>query len=139
LVDPRTRFPLNYTFPNQSFPGLQSNWDPQPDTGEDTYVGNGRLRGRRALITGGDSGIGRAVAIAFAREGADVAINYLPGEESDAQEVARVVRSAGRRIYTIPGDLRNETFCADLVQRAARSLCGSIDILVNNAGNYLKH
>ena len=133
LVDPRTRFNNDYTLPDQGFPGLQSNFDPRPDSGETSYVGTGRLRGRRALITGGDSGIGRAVAIAYAREGADIVINYLAVEEPDAQEVVALVEAEGRRIITIPGDITNETFCADLVERAAAEL-GGLDILVNNAG-----
>lgn len=133
LIDPRTRFPSNVTLPIQGFPGLLSRWNPRPDSGEETYIGHGRLRGRRALITGGDSGIGRAVAIAFAREGADVVINYLPVEDSDAQETARIIRQAGRQAFTIPGDLRNESFCAELVQRAASRL-GGLDIVINNAG-----
>ena len=124
--------------PNQGFPGLQSNFNPLPDSGETTYVGTGRLTGRRALITGGDSGIGRAVAIAFAREGADIVINYLPEEESDAQVVVELVEAAGRRIVTIPGDLRNESFCANLVQGAVTGL-GSLDILVNHAGYIRNH
>ncbi|PTB53675.1 hypothetical protein M431DRAFT_495644 [Trichoderma harzianum CBS 226.95] len=128
LIDPRTRYPANYTLPVQGFPGLQSNWHPRPDCGERSYVGHGRLRGRRALITGGDSGMGRAIAIAFAREGADVAFNYLEVEESDAQET---------KAFTIPGDLRNESFCADLVHRAAASL-GGLDIVVSHAGYALE-
>ena len=106
--------------------------DPRPDSGETSYVGTGRLRGRKALITGGDSGIGRAAAIAYAREGADVAINYLPVEETDAQDVVAIIEAEGRRIVTIPGDITNETFCAELVERAAEGLDG-LDILVNNA------
>ena len=107
--------------------------DPRPDHGEKSYVGTGRLRGRRALITGGDSGIGRAAAIAFAREGADVAINYLPAEESDAQEVVRLIEAEGRKAVAIPGDLTDEAFCRDLVAQAVDRL-GGLDILVNNAG-----
>ncbi|KAK5103969.1 hypothetical protein LTS08_003393 [Lithohypha guttulata] len=114
-------------------PGLLSNFELRPDHGEKSYIGTGRLAGRRALITGGDSGIGRAVAIAFAREGANVAINYLDVEEPDAQEVASVISSSTpSRLITLPGDLRNETFCYDLVSRAAEEL-GGLDILVNNA------
>jgi NAD(P)-dependent dehydrogenase (short-subunit alcohol dehydrogenase family) len=102
------------------------------------YVGTGRLAGRKALVTGGDSGIGRAVAIAFAREGADVAINYLPEEESDAEEVVRLVEAEGRSIYTIPGDLTDENFCHDLVLQANVSL-GGLDIVVSNAGFAFEH
>ncbi|MBO9545803.1 MAG: SDR family oxidoreductase [Caulobacter sp.] len=106
--------------------------DPRPDHGETSYKGSGRLQGRKALLTGGDSGIGRAAAIAFAREGADVAINYLPAEEPDAQEVAKLIRDAGRKAVLIPGDIKDEAFCQHLVERAARDL-GGLDILVNNA------
>src|SRR5690606_25761103 len=101
--------------------------------GEETYVGHGRLAGLRALITGGDSGIGRAVAIAFAREGADVAISYLPEEQEDADETAEWVRRAGRRAVLLPGDLREEQTCADVAARAVAEL-GGLDVLVNNAG-----
>ena len=116
----------------QPWPGLASKMNPRPDHGETNYQGTGRLAGRRALITGGDRGIGRAVAIAFAREGADVAINYLPVEESDAREVVALIRAAGRRAVAIPGDIRSEAFCTQLVARAVKEL-GGLDILVNNA------
>ncbi len=106
---------------------------PKPDHGETSYRGHGRLQGRRALITGGDSGMGRAAAIAYAREGADVAINYLPDEEPDAQEVVELIRKAGRRAVPIPGDIRTESFCRQLVHAAAEEL-GGLDILVSNAG-----
>ena len=117
------RFPQP-PFPHQKqpFPGLAGKMQPRPDHGEESYQGSGRLNGRKVLITGGDSGIGRAVAIAYAREGADVAINYLPEEEDDAREVA-----------AIPGDIRDETFCNHLVKQAVEAL-GGLDILVNNAG-----
>jgi NAD(P)-dependent dehydrogenase (short-subunit alcohol dehydrogenase family) len=116
----------------QPWPGLASRMIPPPDHGERSYQGSGRLRGRKALITGGDSGIGRAAAIAFAREGADVAFNYLPAEESDAQDVVRLIREAGRKAVPLPGDLREESFCNRLVTDAVREL-GGIDILVSNA------
>jgi len=116
----------------QDWPGLASKMTPRPDHGETTYRGSGRLIGRRALITGGDSGMGRGAAIAFAREGADVAINYLPAEEPDAREVAELIRKAGRKAVLIPGDLRDENFCKKLVADAARQL-GGLDILVSNA------
>jgi NAD(P)-dependent dehydrogenase (short-subunit alcohol dehydrogenase family) len=106
--------------------------EPRPDHGEDSYKGSGRLAGRKALLTGGDSGIGRAAAIAYAREGADVAINYLPAEEPDAQEVAKLVRDAGRKAVLIPGDIKDEAFCTRLVADAVTQL-GGLDILVNNA------
>ncbi|PVM88565.1 SDR family oxidoreductase [Caulobacter endophyticus] len=116
----------------QPWPGLASKMNPRPDHGEESYKGSGRLAGKRALITGGDSGIGRAAAIAYAREGADVAINYLPAEEPDAREVVELIRAAGCKAVAIPGDLRDEAFCRQLVERAAREL-GGLDILVNNA------
>jgi len=117
----------------QPWPGLQSKMDPVPDCGENTYKGSGRLLGRKALITGGDSGMGRAAAIAFAREGADVAINYYPTEEPDAQEVIALIKKEGRKAVAIPGDLREETFCKQLVHKALDEL-GGLDIIVNNAG-----
>ncbi|WP_061709138.1 SDR family oxidoreductase [Pseudenterobacter timonensis] len=117
----------------QPFPGLASKMKPLPDHGETSYQGTGRLIGKKALITGGDSGIGRAVAIAFAREGADVAINYLPEEEEDAVEVIRLIKAEGRKGCAIPGDIRVESFCDTLVERAVAEL-GGLDILVNNAG-----
>lgn len=117
----------------QPFPGLARNMIPRPDHGETSYEGSGRLKGRKALITGGDSGIGRAVAIAFAREGADVAINYLPAEEEDAREVIELIRAEGRNAVALPGDIRDEIFCQALVRQAAEQLEG-LDILVNNAG-----
>ncbi|UFU03667.1 SDR family oxidoreductase [Ruania suaedae] len=121
---------------HQPEPGLESEMEPQPDIGEHNYRGTGRLEGRKALVTGGDSGIGAATAIAFAREGADVAINYLPAEESDAQNVARIITECGRRAVTIPGDLTDASFCAELPGRAAEEL-GGLDILVNNAGRQI--
>ncbi|MDW8847716.1 SDR family oxidoreductase [Erwinia sp. MMLR14_017] len=117
----------------QPVPGLASKMIPVPDHGETSYRGSGRLAGRKALITGGDSGIGRAVAIAYAREGADVAINYLPEEESDAAEVIKLIEAEGRKAFAIPGDIRTEAFCQTLVKEAATRL-GGLDILVNNAG-----
>ena len=131
--DPRTRFPNNQPTQRQAWSGLQRDMTPKPDCGETSYRGSGRLAGRRALITGGDSGIGRAVAIACAREGADVVINYLPQEEPDAAEVIELVRREGRKAVAIPGDLRTEEFCRNLVAQAEREL-GGLDILVNNAG-----
>ena len=116
----------------QEGPGLASQMDPRPDHGETSYRGSGRLTGRRALITGGDSGIGRAVAIAFAREGADVAIGYLPAEESDAQEVVGLIEAEGRTAVALPGDIREEAVCQRLVADAVAGL-GGLDVLVNNA------
>ena len=131
--DPTTQYPRP-PFPPQTQepPGLVSKMDPRPDHGEKSYRGSGRLTGRKALLTGGDSGIGRAAAIAFAREGADVAINYLPVEESDAREVVELIRAEGRKAVAIPGDIRDEAFCHRLVADAIREL-GGLDILVNNA------
>ncbi len=113
-------------------PGLESEMAVEPDYGESSYRGSGRLEGRRALITGGDSGIGRAVALAYAREGADVLLTYLPEEEKDAQLTADAVRDAGRRVVTAPGDLREEAFCQELIERTVSEL-GGIDVLVSNA------
>ncbi|EJR0223331.1 SDR family oxidoreductase [Raoultella planticola] len=117
----------------QTPPGLASEMVPVPDHGESSYLGSARLTGKRALITGGDSGIGRAVAIAFAREGADVAINYLPEEEPDAREVIALIAAEGRKAVALPGDIRSEAFCKALVEQAASEL-GGLDIVVNNAG-----
>jgi len=133
LVDPTTKYPGPPFEPQpQPWPGLAGEMDPRPDHGETTYRGSGRLTGRKALITGGDSGMGRAAAIAYAREGADVAINYYPTEEPDAREVIALIEKEGRKAVAIPGDLRDESFCRQLVDRAVREL-GGIDILVNNA------
>jgi NAD(P)-dependent dehydrogenase (short-subunit alcohol dehydrogenase family) len=118
---------------SQPFPGLAAKMDPKPDHGETTYKGSGRLAGRKALITGGDSGMGRAAAIAYAREGADVAINHLVDEESDAREVIALIRQEGRTALALPGDLRDEAFCVKLIDDAVQGL-GGLDILVNNAG-----
>ena len=108
-----------YPVQRQPWPGLASKMTPRPDHGETSYKGSGKLAGKRALITGGDSGIGRAAAIAYAREGADVAINYLPAEEPDAREVVALIRAEGRKAVAIPGDLRDERFCRRLVEQAA--------------------
>ncbi|EJF91493.1 SDR family oxidoreductase [Bartonella tamiae] len=123
-----------YDTPRQDPPGLASKMNPLPDHGEKTYKGSGKLMGRKALITGGDSGIGRAAAIAFAREGADVTINYLPQEETDAKEVVQLIKQAGRKAVAIAGDLSDKKFCYKLVEDAAKQL-GGLDILVNNAGH----
>ena len=133
LSNPQDKYPKPpFEMQSQPWPGLQSKMTPVPDCGEASYKGSGRLAGRRALITGGDSGIGRAAAIAYAREGADVAINYHPSEEPDAQEVAEHIRKAGRKAALIPGDIRDEGFCNSLVNQAVQQL-GGLDILVNNA------
>lgn len=118
---------------SQPWPGLAGKMNPRPDHGETSYKGSGQLLGRKALITGGDSGLGRAAAIAYAREGADVAINYLPAEEPDAREVIKLIQDAGRKAVAIPGDLRDAEFCRRLVNDAHSAL-GGLDILVNCAG-----
>ena len=134
LQDPRTKYPKPpFKQQTQPWPGLASKMDPKPDHGETSYRGSGRLAGRKALITGGDSGMGRAAAIAYAREGADVAINYLPSEEPDAREVIQLIKDAGRTGVAIPGDLRQEAFCQKLVAEAIQKL-GGLDIVVCNAG-----
>ena len=132
--NPRDKYPKPpFKSQEQPWPGLAGKMDPRPDHGETSYVGSGRLRGRKALVTGGDSGMGRAAAIAFAREGADVAINYLPVEEPDAREVVDLIRRAGQKAVAIPGDLRSEAFCQQLVAQSVAAL-GGLDILVCNAG-----
>lgn len=135
--DPTTRFP-DITPPKQDQPepGLDAELIPGTDRGEDSYTGTGRLRGRRALITGSDSGIGAAVAIAFAREGADVALSYLPAEEEDAQHVCEIIRGAGSRAVPLPGDLADRNTCREVVRQAAEEL-GGLDALVNNAGRQI--
>jgi NAD(P)-dependent dehydrogenase (short-subunit alcohol dehydrogenase family) len=139
LCDPSSKYPRPpFERQTQAWPGLARDMNPRPDHGETSYRGSGRLLGRRALITGGDSGMGRAAAIAYAREGADVAINYLPDEEPDAQEVLALIRQEGRIGLGIPGDLREEAFCRSLVDQAVRKL-GGLDILVSNAGRQQAH
>ena len=139
LQDPTTKYPRPpYPVQSQPWPALANKMTPVPDHGEKTYKGSGRLLGRKALITGGDSGMGRAAAIAYAREGADVAINYLPDEESDAQEVIALIKAAGRKGIALPGDLRDETFCNKLVAKAVEALDG-LDILVSNAARQQSH
>ena len=134
MKDPRTRYPKPpFKAQTQPWPGLAGKMDPKPDHGESSYRGSGRLAGRKALITGGDSGMGRAAAIAYAREGADVAINYLPAEEPDAREVIQLIHEAGGKGVAIPGDLRDERFCQQLVEEARQKL-GGLDIVVCNAG-----
>src|SRR5699024_6162008 len=114
-------------------PGFDTELVPQADHGEHTYRGTGRLQGRKALITGADSGIGAAVAIAFGREGADVALNYLPVEDDDVQQVVDALQDSGSKVVLLPGDIRDKAFCAQLVEDAVREL-GGLDALVNNAG-----
>ena len=134
MQDPRTQYPQP-PFPRQPqpLPGEAGKMDPVPDHGETSYQGSGKLEGRKALITGGDSGIGRAAAIAYAREGADVAISYLPSEAADAAEVIQLIEAEGRTAIDLPGDVTNEDWCRDLVAQAVDKL-GGLDILVINAG-----
>src|ERR1043166_8375696 len=133
LQDPTAKYPKPpFRSQSQPWPGLASKMDPRPDHGEKSYKGSNRLLGRKALITGGDSGMGRAAAIAYAREGADVAINYFPTEQPDADEVVALIKEAGRKAIALPGDLREENFCKKLVDDAVTGL-GGLDILVCNA------
>ncbi len=135
LQNPTTQYPKsseNFQ-QKQTGPGLEQNMHPKPDAGEQTYRGSGRLTGRKAIITGADSGIGRAVAIAFAREGADVVLSYMPPEEPDAQEVVQLIKEAGRTAVALPGDVKSEAYCKQLVETAVQQL-GGLDILVNVAG-----
>ncbi|MCJ8056578.1 SDR family oxidoreductase [Shinella curvata] len=133
LTYPRTLYPAP-PFPDQPqpAPGLAQKMDPAPDHGEQSYRGSGKLVGRKALVTGGDSGIGRAAAIAFAREGADVAISYLPDEETDAKEVLALIEAEGRKALALPGDIKDEAWCCELVAKTVAAL-GGVDILVINA------
>jgi NAD(P)-dependent dehydrogenase (short-subunit alcohol dehydrogenase family) len=134
LRDPKDKYPKPpFKRQSQPWPGLASRMEPRPDHGESSYRGSGRLAGRKALVTGGDSGMGRAAAIAFAREGADVAINHLPEEDPDAKEVIDLIKREGRVGLSLPGDLREEAFCRRLVDQALTGL-GGLDILVMNAG-----
>jgi len=135
MQDPRHQYPRP-PFPKQpqKVPGLDAKMKPNADHGEGSYLGHGRLEGRRALITGGDSGIGRAAAIAFAREGADVAIAYLPSEETDAKEVVELIEAEGRTAVGLPGDITDEKWCKQLVDKAVKRL-GGLDVLVINAGH----
>lgn len=133
MQDPTKQYPvMDIPEQIQPEPGLDAKLQPKADHGESTYRGSGRLQGRKALITGGDSGIGRAVAIAYAREGADIMINYLPSEEKDALETVRICEEAGAKVATHPGDISQELFCDELINATVKEL-GSIDILVNNA------
>jgi len=134
FVDPTTKYPKPpYPGQSQPWPGLAGKMNPRPDHGETSYKGSGRLMGRKALITGGDSGMGRGAAIAYAREGADVAISYYPTEEPDAREVIQLIKAEGRKVIPIPGDLREESYCKELVAKAVAAL-GGLDVIVSNAG-----
>lgn len=134
LQDPREQYPKP-PFPRQPqpVPGEARAMDPKPDHGEDSYQGAGKLKGRKALITGADSGIGRAAAIAYAREGADVALSYLPSERQDAAEVIALIEAEGRKAIDLPGDITDERWCRQMVEQAVSEL-GGLDILVINAG-----
>lgn len=134
MRDPTKQYPVMDIPPKtQPEPGLDALLEPQADHGQETYEGFGRLKGRKAVITGGDSGIGRAVAIAYSREGADLVLNYLPEEEVDATETIRICKEAGGKVIGCPGDVSSEDFCNQLIEKAVKEL-GDIDILVNNAG-----
>jgi len=135
MQDPRTQYPRP-PFPRQPqpVPGLAAEMNPKPDHGETSYVGSGKLKGRCALVTGGDSGVGRAAAIAFAREAADVAISYLPSEQPDADEVIKLIEAEGRKALALPGDITEEAWCRDMVAKTVDGL-GGLDVLVINAGH----
>ncbi|WP_230353789.1 SDR family oxidoreductase [Lelliottia sp. WAP21] len=134
IQDPTTQYYTGeYPKQKQPAPGVQAKMTPVPDCGEESYKGSGRLSNRKALVTGGDSGIGRAAAIAYAREGADVAINYLPAEEEDARQVKQLIEEAGRKAVLLPGDLSDEAFARSLVHKAHEAL-GGLDILALVAG-----
>lgn len=138
LINPLDRYPKPpYSDQKQTPPGTEAGMNPKADHGEDSYKGSGKLTGRKAVITGGDSGIGRAVAIAFAREGADVLISYL-NEHEDAKETARIVEEAGRKAVLVPGDIQDEKHCIEIINRSVAEL-GGVDILVNNAAFQLSH
>ncbi|CAO4138903.1 SDR family oxidoreductase [Methylorubrum aminovorans] len=133
MTDPLTKYPRPpFDTQPQSFPGQTGKMAPEPDHGEESYKGSGKLTGKAALVTGGDSGIGRAVAIAYAREGADVAISYLPEEQKDAETVGAWIERAGRRALLLPGDIKDAAYARDIVERTAKEF-GRLDILVNNA------
>jgi NAD(P)-dependent dehydrogenase (short-subunit alcohol dehydrogenase family) len=138
ILDPQTAGPRPpFSGQQQTRPGFTANMDPNPDHGEHSYRGNGKLAGRAALITGADSGIGRAVAIAFAREGADLLISYLC-EHDDAKETARWVEEVRQRAVLVPGDVSDATHCRELINRAIQEL-GHLDILVNNTASQASH
>jgi NAD(P)-dependent dehydrogenase (short-subunit alcohol dehydrogenase family) len=137
LIDPRKLYHTEeFQKQDQDTPALQKKMTPEPDCGEETYEGSGQLENRRVLITGGDSGIGRAAAIAFAREGADIALQFFPGEEEDAKEVASYIEKAGRKIILLPYDLRDESAPKEIVQKAVDGL-GGLDTMVLNAGQQI--
>lgn len=137
MQNPLTQYPrLDIPEQRQTEPGLDAELEPQADHGQNTYEGSGRLSGRKALITGGDSGIGRAVAIAYAREGADVAIVYLPSEQADAEETVKHVEATGVKTLMLAGDLADESFCSSVISKTVKAF-GGLDILVNNAAKQI--
>lgn len=138
LKDPTTQYYTGeYPKQKQPTPGIQAKMTPVPDCGEKTYVGSGRLKDRKALVTGGDSGIGRAAAIAYAREGADVAISYLPVEEEDAQDVKKIIEECGRKAVLLPGDLSDEKFARSLVHEAHKALGGLVMVMFSGYENFV--
>ena len=138
MQDPREKYPKPpYSDKSQSTPGSESELNPMADHGEQSYKGSGKLSGRKAVITGGDSGIGRAVAIAFAREGADVLISYL-NEQKDAEDTASWIEKAGQKAVLVPGDIQEEAHCKKIIDQAVEAF-GQIDILVNNAAYQMSH
>ena len=136
IQDPTEQHPDSLPADQLDHPGLEGEMSQAPDFGEQSYRGTGKLEGRKAIVTGGDSGIGRAVALAFAREGADVAISYLEAEQRDADETTRVVREAGRTALQLPGELQDSGYCRTLVEQTVHEL-GGVDILVNNAADQM--
>lgn len=138
IVNPVDQYPKpEFPKQEQELPGSEQKMSPKPDHGEDSYKGSGKLTGRKAIITGGDSGIGKAVAIAYAREGADVLISYL-NEEEDAKETAAYIEKAGRKAILFPGDISSEEHCKEMIERAVKEF-GGLDILVNNAAFQISH
>jgi hypothetical protein len=138
MQDPTKQYPgPKFAKQTQSEPGLAKDMDPKPDHGEESYKGSDRLKGRKALVTGADSGIGRATAIAFAREGADIMMSYLPEEEEDAKEVVKLIEDSGQKVSVMPGDIADEDFCKQLIDKTVSEL-GGIDILANIAGKQME-
>ncbi len=138
MQDPQTQYPTPpYPKQEQEMPGTEQKMNPKPDHGEESYKGSGKLKNRKALITGGDSGIGKAVALAFAREGADIVISYL-NEHEDAAEIEKLIQKEGRKVLLIPGDISEEAHCKQLIEQTVAGI-GGIDIIVNNAAYQMQH